>query len=67
MSLCAAAYRQESKEKSKRKAEQVKKRKAEEAVRHHVHEAADNVIGEGLQEDSPAETGGLAEPGTYPS
>jgi hypothetical protein len=33
-----AAFRQESREKSKRKAEQVKKRKAEEAVRHNVYE-----------------------------
>jgi hypothetical protein len=35
------AYRQESKEKNKRKAEQVKKRKAEEAEKQHVQEAVD--------------------------
>ncbi len=36
-----AAFRQEAKEKSKRKAEQVKKRKAEEAERLHPHQSTD--------------------------
>lgn len=35
------AFRQEAKEKSKRKAEQVKKRKAEEAERLHPHQSAE--------------------------
>lgn len=58
-----AAFRQESREKSKRKAEQVKKRKAEEAVRHNVYEGTDQEIGEGLQEGLPADGGIPAEPG----
>lgn len=41
VSLVYAAFRQEAKEKSKRKAEQVKKRKAEEAERLHPHQSAD--------------------------
>ena len=40
MCLCAA-FRQESKEKNKRKAEQAKKRKAEEAERQQAHEGPD--------------------------
>ena len=37
----SAAFRQESKEKNKRKAEQAKKRKAEEAERQQAHEGPD--------------------------
>ena len=41
MSWLSAAFRQESKEKNKRKAEQAKKRKAEEAERQQAHEGPD--------------------------
>ena len=41
MSRSPAAFRQESKEKNKRKAEQAKKRKAEEAERQQAHEGPD--------------------------
>ncbi len=41
MHCLLAAFRQESKEKNKRKAEQAKKRKAEEAERQHAHEGPD--------------------------
>ena len=77
MSCLPAAFRQESKEKNKRKAEQAKKRKAEEAERQQVHEGPDFPVADPAStepassdySESPAVTDDLAicNPQVYPS